>query len=106
MEFTSFLTPTAGATGILTLVVLLVLWGKLIPRAMLDDIRADKDKQIDTWRAAYEKSQDANEVLRQQVTTLLEANKVSTSVIQALPQVAGMNSERGGHGAAKASAEG
>lgn len=96
MDFTTILNPATGATGILTLVVLLVLWGKIVPRSTLDDMRADKDKQIETWRSAYEKSETAREIQRAQITDLLEIARTTNTVIQALP-VPGANSGRRPH---------
>lgn len=85
MDFSSFLTPATGATGVLTLVVMLVLWGKLVPRQNMDDLRADKDKQIETWREAYRQSEEAREIMRGQITELLQLARTTTHVIEALP---------------------
>jgi 5-methylcytosine-specific restriction endonuclease McrBC regulatory subunit McrC len=85
MEFSSFLTPATGATGVLTLVVMLILWGKLVPRAQLEDLRADKDKQIETWQQAYSRSEEARDIMRGQITELLQMARTTNSVIEALP---------------------
>ena len=42
--------PQTGATGVLLLAVIWVLRGKIIPRAMHDEVRADRD----AYRAAAE----------------------------------------------------
>ena len=85
MDWTALFNPGTGATGALTLVVFLVLWGKLVPRSSIDDLRADKDKQIDTWRTAYERSEEAREIMRSQITELLQMARTTTHVIEALP---------------------
>lgn len=85
------LTPSLGATGLLAVVVVMVLTGRLVPKSTLEDLRADKDKQIDTWRTAYERALQVQDEQRQHVTTLLDANRTTTHVIQALPQAVGLN---------------
>lgn len=95
MDYTAFLTPTLGATGLLALVVLMILRGSLVTRRVLDDMRADKDKQIDTWKAAHETALAVQEVQRQQITALLEATRTTTQVIQAIPRAAGLSEGNG-----------
>lgn len=87
------LTPSIGATGLLALVVIMILTGRLVPRSTFEDLRADKDKQIEVWRSAYETSMSAQDVQREQITALLEAAKTTTHVIQSLP-VAPYSNER------------
>ncbi len=94
MDFGSFLTPATGATGILTVVVLSVLWGKLVPRATLDDLRQDKDQQIQTWREAYQKSEEAREIMRGQITELLQLARTTTHVMNAVQEAAGRSDGR------------
>jgi hypothetical protein len=79
------LTPSIGATGLLALVVIMILTGRLVPKSMFEDLRADKDQQIEIWRSAYAASTSAQDVQREQISALLEAAKTATSVIQALP---------------------
>lgn len=88
MDFSQFLTPATGATGILALVVMLVLWGKLVPRQTLDDLRTDKDQQIQAWRDAYDKSEVARDLMRGQVDELLQLARTTTHVIESLPRAA------------------
>lgn len=95
MEWTTMLTPSLGATGLLAVVVVLVLTGRLVPRSTLDDLRTDKDKQIELWRTAYETSMSAQDVQREHISALLEATRTTTHVIQSLP--VGSRNERGSH---------
>lgn len=95
MEYTSFLTPTLGAGGLLAFAVILILRGSLIPRRVVDDMRTEKDKQIDTWRMAFESGQKVQETQRQQITILLEATKTTTHVIESIPRAARLS--EGGH---------
>lgn len=82
------LAGTIGPSGALILVVLLILRGRLVPRSTLEDLRKDKDRQIDTWQTAYERSEQAREIMRDQITELLEMAKTTTHVIESLPSVA------------------
>lgn len=99
MDWTTVLTPSLGATGLLAAVVILILTGRLVPRSTLDDLRTDKDKQIELWRTAYETSMSAQDVQREQISALLEATRTTTHVIQALPV---SRNERSGHALAEA----
>lgn len=105
MDWTAVLTPSLGATGLLAVVVILVLTGRLVPKSTVDELRTDKDKQIEIWKTAYETSMSAQEIQRGHITALLEANRTTTHVIQAIPQAVHLNNEGGGH-AALAEAEG
>lgn len=104
MDWSAFLTPTIGATGLLALVVILILRGSLIPRRNVEDLIKDKDRQIETWRAAYENGQKTQEVQRQQISALLDATRTTTHVLEALPRAAGLN-ERSRHALAPAPEE-
>lgn len=85
MEWTALITPNLGAMGLLAVVVLMVLTGRLVPRQNMDDLRTDKDRQIDTWRAAYEAAVNVQNIQREQISALLEAAQTTTHVIQSLP---------------------
>jgi hypothetical protein len=100
MDYNALLTPSIGAGGLLAVVVFMVLTGKLVPRSQVDDLRADKDRQIDVWKAAYDKAMEGQDVQRAHITALMEANQTTTRVIQALP--VGSNNERGPHALAEA----
>ncbi|RSS43836.1 hypothetical protein [Streptomyces sp. WAC08241] len=77
------LTPTdLGISGLLALVVLLVLTGRLVPRSTLQDMRDERDK----WQAAHDKSEAARQAERDQVTELLELSRVAGHVLSALPR--------------------
>jgi len=97
MDYTAFLTPTIGATGMLTLVVILILRGSLVPRRIIDDLRADKDQQIETWRSACTKLQETSDLKDQQISALLEASRTTTQVIAALPRAAANHERSGQH---------
>jgi hypothetical protein len=91
MNWTSLLTPSLGATGLLVIVVLMVLRGTLVPRRVMDDLRADKDAQISTWKTAYETSQRDHAIKDQQITALMEATRTTTNVVAAMSEAAGLS---------------
>lgn len=76
-------TPTdMGLSGLLALVVLLILTGRLVPRSTLQDVRDERD----TWRAAHMESEAARQAEREQVTELLELSRTAGHVLTSLPK--------------------
>lgn len=96
MDWTATLTPTLGAAGLLAAAVLMILTGKLLPKASVDERLADKDRQIDTWRAAYERSLEIQDEQRKQLTAMVTANETATKVLQAIPRAADLGIRGGG----------
>jgi hypothetical protein len=97
VNWTAYLTPTVGATGLLALVVVLIFRGSLVPRSTVDQMRNDKDEQIKVWREAYEKSSKAGELKDHQINSLLEATKTTNHVVTAMSEAAGLSSGRSRH---------
>lgn len=75
-----------GAAGLLALVVLLVLTGRLIPRRTYDDLRQERDM----WRTAFQASEEARHVEREQAVTAVEVGQTAVRVLQALPSPEGV----------------
>lgn len=96
MDWTSYLTPALGATGMLAAVVLMVLTGRLLPKAPVDERLADKDKQIETWRTAYQRSLEIQDEQRKQLAAMVAANETALKVLQAIPRAADLASGAGG----------
>lgn len=92
MEWSAFLTPTIGATGLLALAVILIFRGSLVPRSTVNQMRADKEAQIQMWRDAYEMSQRAVDLKERQIDALLEATRTTSHVVAAVSEAAGLNS--------------
>lgn len=67
-----------GASGILVIVILMILTGKLVPKA-----------RVDEWRDAWSKEREAGDVMRQQISDLAAAGHVTARVLDALPQPGG-----------------
>jgi hypothetical protein len=81
-----------GAIGLVVLVVLLVLTGKLVPRSVVIDIRRDRDDRVAEakaetriWREAFELARRSNEALIPYMHQLIEVGHTTNSVLQALP---------------------
>lgn len=70
-----------GAAALLTLVILLILTGRLIPRRTHEDVIADRDN----WRSAFLQSEAARRVEHDQTEELLEMAKLSGHILTALP---------------------
>ncbi|MFF4489403.1 hypothetical protein ACFY0F_23390 [Streptomyces sp. NPDC001544] len=71
----------AGLGALLTLVVLLILRGGLVPRRTHEDALTDRDN----WRSAFLESEAARKVEHEQVEELLEMAKLSGHILTALP---------------------
>lgn len=76
-----------GAAGLLALVVLLVLTGRLIPRRTYDDLREERDM----WRQAFHESESARHLEREQAGESLELGRTAVSVLKALPSPEGVD---------------
>jgi F0F1-type ATP synthase membrane subunit b/b' len=80
-----------GAIGLLTLVVLLILLGRLVPRSVLEDVRKDRDARVaevlaerDTWRDAHRESEAARIEAQNQVGELLELSRTADHVLRSI----------------------
>lgn len=80
-----------GAVALVTLVVLLIYRGLLVPRSVLEDVRKDRDARVadlvaerDAWRQAYRESESARVEAQNQVGELLELSRVADHVLRAI----------------------
>lgn len=80
--------PTS-AGALVALVVLLILRGQLVPKATVDDVRADRDM----WKTAYENEQHRSKELTGQVTALMEVARTTERVMLVAAEVSGGNDE-------------
>lgn len=76
----STLTPA----GLLALIVVLIAFGRLVPRRTLEDMIHDRNE----WRAAHRISEAARAELAAQVNELLEHGRTTDAFIRALPHAA------------------
>lgn len=80
-----------GAWTIVAFVVLLVLRGNLVSRAVLEDVRKDRDARVaealaerDTWREAHKESEAARLDAQGQAGELLELSRTAYTVLRAI----------------------
>lgn len=79
-----------GAVGVLLIVVVMILTGRLIPKATHLRELAAADKRTtdavirgDEWKATAEETASVNKTIRHQNGELIEANKVVKALLQA-----------------------
>ncbi|MEU1421461.1 hypothetical protein [Kitasatospora sp. NPDC005751] len=91
-DLTSGLVVQGGAAAILSAVVMLILVGRLVPRSVLEDVRADRDAQLaelraerDSWKAAHATSEEARHLDQDSVRELLEVARTTEHLMRALP---------------------
>lgn len=78
-----------GATGLIVLVVVMVLTGRLVPRAYLEDARADRDY----WRTAHTAEVAARQAERSLTNELLEVARTADHVLASLPRTGATREE-------------
>lgn len=78
--FEGFPIVSLTAPALLGLAVLLLLFGRIIPRSTLDD----KIKECDRWRQAYEAEREIRVTSDGQTVELLELAKTTHSIIFAM----------------------
>ena len=71
---------TISSAGLLGIAVLLILTGRLIPRATYKD----KSEEADRWRRAYEAEKTARGIADAQTNELLEVAKTTHAIIAAM----------------------
>ncbi|MEU8469607.1 hypothetical protein AB0F30_17065 [Streptomyces sp. NPDC029006] len=90
-ELTGVNVVQGGAAALVTLIVLLILRGALVSRAVLEDVRKDRNDRIaelaaerDAWREAHRQSEAARIEAQAQVGELLELSRVADHVLRSL----------------------
>lgn len=71
-----------GASGLVTVIVVMILTGRLVPKSVAD-----------AWKDAYYKSQAANAVKDQALVQYAEAGIVTARALDSLPQPQGGDSD-------------
>lgn len=103
MDFTELPLATGSATALLGFVLLMVLFGKLVPRSTLDDARQDaervrrerdraledKQREIDLWRSAFLNEVGTTRELSSQNSQLMEVARTADHVLRSLPAGSG-----------------
>lgn len=75
-------TGTWTPAALLGLAVLLLLFGRLVPRRTYDDIKEDRDR----WQRAHKESEAARAELVANLNALLESSRTTESLIRSLHQ--------------------
>ena len=83
---TADIIAAAGPVGLLSIAVLFVLLGRLIPRSQHQDRIADKDATIARLDKALDAEIERGRVRDEQVGELLELGRLSTQILRALEQ--------------------
>jgi len=83
-----------GSTGVLTIVVLIIVFGLLVPRRTLNDSRKqyiaqlkDVTQERDEWKAAFFASDKTVRELSGQLALAVETGRTTEAAIKAIPQV-------------------
>lgn len=71
-----------GAVALLTLVVLMVLTGRLVPRRTYDDMKEDRND----WRTAHGKVASALDEAVRQNSELTELSRTGVHLLDSLPR--------------------
>jgi len=86
--------------ALLSLAIIALLRGWIVPRSTVNDIRVDRDKRLtdlieekNQWRKAYEVSESAREKESETNRELLENSRTTASFIQSLRVVRGDRDE-------------
>ncbi|MFD5468912.1 hypothetical protein [Streptomyces sp. NPDC127105] len=92
-ELLGFRPTDIGAAALVGLIVLLILRGHLVPRRVLEDRLADKDRQLEdvraernTWRQAHTVSEEARHEAQDQAAELLELSRTAGHFFASLPE--------------------
>ena len=80
-QFLPFLNDYAAPVAIVIVTVLMVLTGKLVPKATVESIEADRE----AWKEAFWKMHDTSKVQGQAVTALTEQGETTAKLIKDLP---------------------
>lgn len=76
--------PIAELTerGVLLIVVLLILTGRLVPRSSLKDERQDTER----WRVAHEVSETARAAQSEQIRELLTQSEMTVALLKSITE--------------------
>ena len=88
--------------GLVTLGVLSIIRGWLVPISVHESRIADKDAQIerltserDEWRAAFHASEEARAVIKEQNGALIRSAETTTHLLESLREATGVGAPKG-----------
>lgn len=88
-EIPPALVGTGGPVGLLTLVVILVLVGRLVPRSVMDDRIRDRAERITYLEQTLAARDEELRIRGQQVDRLLAQSDLMVQLLQGLAREAG-----------------
>jgi hypothetical protein len=88
MDLPLWVNGSLGLTGVVVLFVLSILFGYLVPVSVVKARIEDKDKAIDMWKSAYERSLAAHDEKDRQIRILSDAATTTTHVMEAVREAA------------------
>ena len=77
-----------GLGGLVTLAVLFLFTGRLVPKSVYDKMEESKNKEIDRWIQVAERAENLADKQSDQITQLLEGGRTTARVVEAIQQVA------------------
>lgn len=90
MEALTGLAPflQVGAGGLLTIGILMILTGRLVPAGTVDKLLSGRDERIAELKLTVDSERDRNCRQAQQITALLETGRTTTHVLDEIRKVA------------------
>lgn len=73
-----------GLTGLLTVGIVMILTGRLVPRSTVEQMRAERDARLTDLLAAHQAEVEARKLTIQQVSELEENSRVTVELLRAL----------------------
>ena len=77
-----------GAGGLLTIGILMILTGRLVPAGTVDKLLSGRDERISELKATVDSERDRNCRQTQQITSLLESGRTTVHVLEEIRKVA------------------
>lgn len=89
MDWSAFLSvlklDQIAYAGIVVIIIFAILTDRLVTRRRLDEAREERND----WKAAYMASDQANRVLMQQNSDLIDGARTTIKVVEAIPGLGG-----------------
>ncbi|QBI56763.1 hypothetical protein [Streptomonospora litoralis] len=75
-----------GLTGLVSIGVVMILTGRLVPRSTVQEMRHERDARLSDLRAAYDASEEARRIQGEQLGELLETSRTNAELLEGLRQ--------------------
>ncbi len=85
-EVIDFLRQFGGltASGVLLIVVWMFMTGRIIPAKQMDELRKEKNEEIDWWRGAYQQQAERGDKQEEALRECLEVGRHTLAFMQSL----------------------